>query len=59
MGELQLDAFVSTEPDVEVSDETLRLLDERGADNSLLIPAAEARERISKWLLKLSTDPTR
>jgi hypothetical protein len=59
MGELELDLFASAEPDIEVSVETLRLLDERGADNSPLIPAAEARERILKRLLKLSIGPTR
>jgi hypothetical protein len=59
MAELQLDPFVSTEPEAEVGHETLHLLDERGADEQPLIPAAEAREQISQWLSKFSTGQQR
>jgi hypothetical protein len=50
MAELQIDPFVSIEPEVEVDDETLQMLDERDADPAPLIPADEAHEQISNWL---------
>ena len=57
MAELKIDPFVSTEPGVELDDETRRILEERikCADEGRLIPAAEARKRINQWLSKSST----
>ena len=56
-----VDLFVSAEPDVEVSAETHRILDERiqSASEGRLIPAAAARKRIQQWLSKSSTTKTR
>jgi hypothetical protein len=59
MADLQIDPFVSTEPEVEVDEETLRLLDQRLADPDPLIPADEARQRFSRWLSNFSTGQPR
>ena len=59
MAELQIDPFVSIEPEVEVDDETLQLLDQRLADTAPLISADQAREQISQWLSNFSTDKPR
>jgi hypothetical protein len=59
MAELQIDPFVSIDPEVEVDDDTLQLLDQRLADPAPLIPADQAREQISTWLSKSSTDKPR
>jgi hypothetical protein len=59
MSDLQLDPFVSAEPEIEVDDETLQLLDARGEDTAPLIPEAEACEQIYQWLSRFSTDRQR
>jgi hypothetical protein len=41
---------LSDDPEVEVDEETLQILDERVADGSALISAAEARTRMSEWV---------
>lgn len=55
------DPFISTEPEVEVDDETTQILRERvqSAENGHLVSAAEARERIHQWLSKASTSKNR
>jgi hypothetical protein len=54
MADVPIDPFVSTEPEVELDDETRRVLHERikSADNGELVSAEEARQRIHRWLLK-------
>jgi len=61
MAELQLDPFVSTEPEVELDDATRQVICDRlkKADEGRLIPSSEARERILTWLSKSSTSKTR
>ena len=62
MGKAQsLDAFVCNETDVEVNDETSRILQQRvrTADEGPLVSADEARERIQRWLSKSATLKTR
>ncbi len=59
MAELQTDPFVSTEPEVELDEETLKLIDERIADPSPLIPADQARAQIKQWLTNSSTNQRR
>ena len=54
MADLQIDPFVSIEPEVEVDDETLQLLDQRVTDPAPLIPAEQARQQISQWLSEQS-----
>jgi hypothetical protein len=53
--ELNTDPFVSTEPEVELDEETLQLLDARVAKPGGSIPADEARKQISEWLSSFST----
>ncbi len=59
MAELQIDPFVSVEPEVEVDEETLQLLDQRLAVTASLIPADQAGEQISTWLSNYNTDKPR
>jgi predicted transcriptional regulator len=61
MAELEIDPFVSTEPEVEVDPETSRILEERikSADQGRLVSAEEARQRIHQWLTNSSTTKTR
>ena len=59
MADLQVDPFVSTEPEVEVDEETLALLDERLADPTPLITAEEARARVKQWFTNFSTNQRR
>jgi hypothetical protein len=58
MAKLQTDPLASAEPEVEVDDETLHLLDEQADDPSPLIPADEACQQISHWLSR-SLSPSR
>ncbi|HEY3939984.1 MAG TPA: hypothetical protein VGL97_21325 [Bryobacteraceae bacterium] len=57
MARVELDPFVSTEPDVEVSDEILARIDEgiQEADEGKLIRAEEVRRLIPQWISKSST----
>ena len=52
-----IDAFVSTEPEVEVDAETSRILEERikAADEGRLVSAEDAREQIKQWLSRSAT----
>jgi hypothetical protein len=52
--ELNIDPFVSTEPEVELDEETLQLLDERIAEPGDSVPADEARKQITQWLSNFS-----
>jgi hypothetical protein len=56
-----VDPFVCTEPAVEVSPATSRVLKQRikSADEGRLVSAPKARERIRQWLSKSSTTKTR
>ena len=56
-----IDPFVSSEPAIEVSPGTSRILKERmkTADEGRLVSAEEARCRIQQWLSKSSTTKTR
>jgi hypothetical protein len=56
-----IDPFVSSDPAVEVSPATSRLLKRRmkTADEGRLVPAGKARQRIHEWLSKSSTTKTR
>jgi predicted transcriptional regulator len=60
MAELQIDPFVSTEPEVELDSETWRILHERmaSADEGRLVSAEEAREHIRQWLSNSSITKT-
>lgn len=61
MPETGIDPFVSTEPEVELDTERLRIVEERikSADAGRLVSADEARERIQQWLSKSSITKTR
>ena len=56
-----IDPFVSSEPAVEISPGTSRILKERvkTADEGRVVSAEEARYRIRQWLSKSSTTKTR
>lgn len=56
-----IDPFVSSEPAVEISPATSRILKQRTktADEGRLDPADKARQRIHQWLSKSSTTKTR
>ena len=56
-----IDPFVCDEPEVEISPETSRILEQRlkTADEGHLVPAEEARQHITEWLSKSSTTETR
>ena len=60
MADLQIDPFVSTEPEVEVDEETNLILQERikAADAGEFVSAEEARQRIHQWLSNSSTSKT-
>jgi hypothetical protein len=53
--ELNTDAFVSIEPEVELGEETLQLLDARVAERGEAIPAEEVRKQVVRWLSNFST----
>jgi predicted transcriptional regulator len=55
------EAFVCSEPEVEVDAETSRVLDQRmrTADEGRLVSSEEARRRIQQWLSKSATSKTR
>lgn len=57
MAELQIDPFVSIEPEVEVDDETAAAIQEgiKAADEGRLTTLDEARERMKQWLTKSSS----
>jgi predicted transcriptional regulator len=60
MAELNIDPFVSVEPEVQLDSETLGLLKERmrSADEGRLVSAEEARQRIQQWLSNSATKKT-
>jgi hypothetical protein len=53
--ERNTDPFVSTEPEVELDEETLQMLDAHVGKPSDSIPAEEARKQIVQWLSNSST----
>jgi hypothetical protein len=62
MGKLEtIDAFVCTEPEIEVDAETARTLERRvrTADEGRLVSAEEARRRIKRSLSSSATMKTR
>jgi hypothetical protein len=56
-----IDPFVCSQPAVEISPATNRILTQRmkSADEGRLVSAATARKRIQQWLSKSSTTKTR
>lgn len=59
MAELQMDPFVSTEPELKVDEQTLALLDERLADTTPLITVEAARARVKQRFTNFSTNQPR
>ena len=61
MAEVEIDPFVSTEPEVELDAETARVIEDRikSADAGRVVTADEARRRVQQWLSKSSTTKTR
>jgi len=56
-----IDPFVCTEPAVEISPATSRILSQRmkTSDEGRMVPAEKARQRMQQWLSKSSTTKTR